>query len=818
MPPPTKRQLRMMARQGRRGDKVLGHLTPGEIVVPTDVQTPEVMQVLARGFGDAGLPLDRYTVAGPGDSENPETGQREYFDAEGTGTADSPGRESSDAPGGAEISGTESTDSFGTAEDAAAISADAGRIGGYDNGGGTSGRTGLGLLDSIDRALQSTFASSTAKGAPAGPFASYTGNVNPATGNPTATLGFSPTGVAGMMAPGLGLVGMAGRAMGLDDTVDLGIEVDVEDAKDTTKDSGQTLAGQMAAAPTSSEIASANYANSGPGLRSNKINPLTGQPEFYGAGRVTPSRNRYGKPRRMARGLNPRTGLSEYHGEGEMPEEMMAGEDAAGMMDGGMDAGEMPAGMHEMPDGGMMRDDAMPMRGGAEEMAPSHATDVKPAGPVKNRKEDSDSPPELAPSRSSGMKARGLGGGPKHNPKTGLQEFAIKREAFDTGFFRAQNPTLASGLSDDDLWNKYATDWRGAGHAANPEEQARKTAGYEGTFEGGWGGQGGTGGDTQATWIKQNPGSGTVNAGMTANVADTQGRVAPGVSNVARPTTRPAVGAPNTNFNESAASQMTAITNAQNPYMEAAKARGLGQANARGLMNSSIAVGAAEAEAAKAALPLALQDASTGAARNLEDQRFREQQALGEQTFGYDEYKADQDLRNRAALAAQGFGYDETLQGRDIGSREKISGNQLASAERISGNELSARRDISANELASRLQISTNDNDTRMALGNLDASTRVGLANIDTDRATTITSMNIGAGNRSQAISAAVQIQSNYTNMVNSITANPDIPADARNKYLTNASALMDSNLTLVEQLYNVDLTWTSANVQVAAA
>lgn len=56
------------------------------------------------------------------------------------------------------------------------------------------------------------------------------------------------------------------------------------------------------------------------------------------------------------------------------------------------------------------------------------------------------------------------------------------------------------------------------------------------------------------------------------------------------------------------ADRVTAITSQDSAFMRAARSRGLASANRRGLVNSSIATGAAEAAALDAAAPIAAQD------------------------------------------------------------------------------------------------------------------------------------------------------------------------------------------------------------------
>lgn len=67
-----------MARLGRNGDSIVAHLTPGEIAVPPQVQTPKVLATLKNAFQDAGVQEEQFTAGSPQSSHNPQTGIPEY--------------------------------------------------------------------------------------------------------------------------------------------------------------------------------------------------------------------------------------------------------------------------------------------------------------------------------------------------------------------------------------------------------------------------------------------------------------------------------------------------------------------------------------------------------------------------------------------------------------------------------------------------------------------------------------------------------------------------------------------------------------------
>ena len=73
--------MQNMEQYGRNGDTMMGHLTPGETVVPQQVlqQNPQVARGLGRAFQDVGADPTRYVVGSGQNSINPMTGEPEFF-------------------------------------------------------------------------------------------------------------------------------------------------------------------------------------------------------------------------------------------------------------------------------------------------------------------------------------------------------------------------------------------------------------------------------------------------------------------------------------------------------------------------------------------------------------------------------------------------------------------------------------------------------------------------------------------------------------------------------------------------------------------
>lgn len=73
---------------------------------------------------------------------------------------------------------------------------------------------------------------------------------------------------------------------------------------------------------------------------------------------------------------------------------------------------------------------------------------------------------------------------------------------------------------------------------------------------------------------------------------------------------------------ETVAGQLNSILSSGSPYLESARAGARETANSRGLLNSSMAAGAGESEAIKAALPIASADASVYGTASRDNQSF----------------------------------------------------------------------------------------------------------------------------------------------------------------------------------------------------
>ena len=199
----------------------------------------------------------------------------------------------------------------------------------------------------------------------------------------------------------------------------------------------------------------------------------------------------------------------------------------------------------------------------------------------------------------------------------------------------------------------------------------------------------------------------------------------------------------------SVANQLAGLLSSNSPYMKAAREAGLRQANSRGLLNSSIAAGNAEAAAIAAAAPIAGQDAGQIHQRN--------------QT----ELEGYTNLRNAAFIQ----------QMQDEGALERLS-----------------------LEMANRLELQ----------GMSDAAAMARLIK-QGDIETAIAKMNADNNLTQTQINANVSLMNGYMNAFATLAANPELPASARNAYMAEFLRVTQSGQALVNALAGTEVTWPTS-------
>jgi hypothetical protein len=274
----------------------------------------------------------------------------------------------------------------------------------------------------------------------------------------------------------------------------------------------------------------------------------------------------------------------------------------------------------------------------------------------------------------------------------------------------------------------------------------------------------------------------------------------------------------------SVSKQLTSVLDTNSPLVTRARTGAAQESNRRGLLNSSIGVQAGEAAALDVALPIASQQAGQIHQSNIQGGQIASTEGL-----------AERELKNRSQLQAADIAAQETRLGRqltsaelqqmrELGSRTELQATDIAAAETRLGRQLTSAELIQARELSSRESLQASDITSREALTRETLQSQEGTtaAEIASREAINesgiaaqerIAASNVASFEREKATAAVAQFDNNYQDAFRTISSNEALPAETREAYLTHLAALRDSNLNLVEQLYNIDLVWQTAAV-----
>lgn len=278
--------------------------------------------------------------------------------------------------------------------------------------------------------------------------------------------------------------------------------------------------------------------------------------------------------------------------------------------------------------------------------------------------------------------------------------------------------------------------------------------------------------------------------------------------------------------------QVQRITAANSPLMQQARAQGQAGMARRGLLNSSMAVGAGQQAVLNTALPMAQQNAAQIAQKNLSAQQYGENRGLADQKFGFDTKLADQAYQNQRGLNEQQFGFNTRLSDQSYQQQRGLNDQQFGYntqlnqqkfgydtqlADQAYGNQRGLNDQQYNNTLALQNKKFEQDwgmlgaqTDAQVRLSDLDYQQKMQLARLDNASKERIAQLNTAAYDREKAMSALAAMEQSYASVFNGIGGNASLPAEARNAYLSHIAAIRDSTLSLVEQMYGVDITWAS--------
>jgi len=232
--------------------------------------------------------------------------------------------------------------------------------------------------------------------------------------------------------------------------------------------------------------------------------------------------------------------------------------------------------------------------------------------------------------------------------------------------------------------------------------------------------------------------------------------------------------------------QITGLLSANSPLLQKARADSLAQMNARGLANSSMALGEGQKAVIASALPIAQQDATTAATRG---------QFNASQGNQMNQFNAGQ--TNAASQFTAGASNTAAL-------TNAAAQNTAAQFTAGSTNEASKQYSTALNSTVQNMM----DQSMKISLANADAATKIELQNIDANTRKDLAATEAQYKNQMQASQSANDIFQQISKNIADIMANPDLSAtipkgetispkqaavDAQKKYLQSALQVLST-------------------------
>ncbi|HEY5806404.1 MAG TPA: hypothetical protein VIT67_00460, partial [Povalibacter sp.] len=281
-------------------------------------------------------------------------------------------------------------------------------------------------------------------------------------------------------------------------------------------------------------------------------------------------------------------------------------------------------------------------------------------------------------------------------------------------------------------------------------------------------------------------------------------------------TTAPWIGSQE-QVDDSVANQVAALSSQDSKLNQMAKTEGLKAANSRGLLNSSMAVGAAQDAVLQNVIPIASQDASQAFQKNMAATGFEYDMTAQEsqQQFQAGEAVAQRGWQTAENLSQQSFlatqadldrVLQESLQSNQITADMALQVQQIASTEGMEAARLKLQEDLFEQDIAFRMSEGQLDREAAVAQQQADIAFQTAQNALTRDLEAAIANMNLSATQQQGASDAVSSTETMYQAMYNSIMSNPDLSSTDRASQLTSAANLRQNMLSMVEQMYAIDL------------
>ncbi len=258
--------------------------------------------------------------------------------------------------------------------------------------------------------------------------------------------------------------------------------------------------------------------------------------------------------------------------------------------------------------------------------------------------------------------------------------------------------------------------------------------------------------------------------------------------------------------NQTVAGQLGKITKDDSPVMQQARTSGLQTAASRGLVNSSIGVGAAEGAVLDRALQIATPDAATYANSSKYNADVANNMALANQgatnsakqfTAGAtnQQTQANQNATNQQTLANQSASNQQLQQDTQNKQQSALAGYDAATKAAFTNYDAAVKAALTNYDGALKVSMQNADAQTKVQLQSIDSQTRIGLGNIEANYKTLM-----------QANQGATDLYSTTIQQITAIMGNKDLDAAAKQTLINQQTSFLQSGLTMIGKMNNLGL------------
>jgi hypothetical protein len=342
----------------------------------------------------------------------------------------------------------------------------------------------------------------------------------------------------------------------------------------------------------------------------------------------------------------------------------------------------------------------------------------------------------------------------------------------------------------------------------------------------------------------------------------------PAVSSPANPSTQAVTGSPQTGVTTASSSyvapeytpgdnatvegRLKGLLSTDSQYLEAARARAKGEANSRGLLNSTMAETAGEKAAIEAALPIATQDAQTFANSGLTGYQGKITSAQSSQTAGQAQEmaklqaglttevgaaQAKLDAALKSGLSAQEAMQTTLLATHQAGlqsglnEQESLAKSALATLQAglnsgLSAQESKQRVYEAAQTFLSQSKLSQQEQDAAMARLKTELESKGGLLekqlasekeiarinqegqNFRSQAENALTAAKLDKDTREAGMQKVAAFHDAYTNGLQAVQRDPTVPWTEKEKILAQLQLQYKFNVQSVGDLYGIEIDW----------